>query len=139
MVQMVCSVIKPILSILSYHWFHVSGENPGTIFFKQYSDSEESSFYAFEYGFTPLELNNLPEEIVPAGLDLKRQWYLYEQIRHSALFADLSCPKPSLPKPSISDPRSHDHEPADSSEANTFMWTVSAARRHKETCPGSLN
>ena len=81
----------------------MSEDNPGIIFLKQFSDSEESSFYALKDGITIPDLNSLPEEISPAGLDIKRQWYLYEQIRpfrHSTLYADLTCPKPSSPKPS---------------------------------------
>ena len=37
------------------------------------------------------------------GLDIQRQWYLYENIRQhfkSTLAAEKTCPKPKLPKPS---------------------------------------
>ena len=45
----------------------------------------------------------MPDKTDIPGLDLKRQWYLYEQIRphcKSNLAADLTCPKPKSPKPS---------------------------------------
>jgi len=52
---------------------------------------------------TALELSpeNLPDDIQPAGMDLKR-WYLYEEIRPlcmSSADVDLTCPRPSQPKP----------------------------------------
>lgn len=48
--------------------------------------------------------NLLPEAQAPKGLDAKRQWYLYEQIRPfcpTILQADLTCPRPEpeVPKP----------------------------------------
>ena len=52
-------------------------------------------------GATP-DLSLLPEEVKPKGLELERQWYLYEKIRplcHTNLARDLTCPKPTLPKP----------------------------------------
>ena len=47
-------------------------------------------------------LSSLPSLTEIPGVDLKRQWYLYENISqhcNSRLAADLTCPKPSLPKP----------------------------------------
>lgn len=45
--------------------------------------------------------HSLPSVIQPAGLDSKRQWYLYEQIRPfcKPLTEDLICPLPLVPKP----------------------------------------
>lgn len=48
---------KTIPNILSYHSFRVSEKNPGTVYLKQYSDSEESSFYALKDGIGLTELN----------------------------------------------------------------------------------
>lgn len=48
------------------------------------------------------DLSVLPEEVQPKGLDLERQWYLYEKTRplcHSNLARDTTCPKPLQPKP----------------------------------------
>ena len=44
----------------------------------------------------------MPTKKEPKGLDAKRQWYLYEQIRPfcpTTLQADYTCPKPTVPKP----------------------------------------
>ncbi|KAF6027391.1 hypothetical protein EB796_014291 [Bugula neritina] len=44
----------------------------------------------------------LPTAISSKGLDLQRQWYLYEQIREFCkpeYTQDLVCPRPSFPKP----------------------------------------
>ncbi len=43
----------------------------------------------------------LSSRIFPKGLDLDRQWYLYDKIRvlcHSNLSRDITCPEPSQPK-----------------------------------------
>ena len=51
--------LKSIPNILSYHSFRVSEENPGIVILKQFSESEESSFYALKDGFTVQDLKHL--------------------------------------------------------------------------------
>ena len=46
-------------------------------------------------------LKGLPQLTPIIGLDIQRQWYLYENIRQhckSTLAADITCPKPTQPK-----------------------------------------
>ena len=90
----------PIPNILKYHSFRCNAANPGCVFVKLYSDSAENMVQVIQ-GATP-DLSLLPEEVKPKGLELERQWYLYEKIRplcHTNLARDLTCPKPTLPKP----------------------------------------
>ena len=52
-------------------------------------------------------LSTLPEAAVIPGLNLQRQWYLYENISQhckSKVSADITCPKPSQEKPSAAPP-----------------------------------
>ena len=98
---------KPIPSITSYHNFRVSVDKPGVVFVKAYSDSEEVSINCLKNSeITSIDCSLLPEALAPKGLDAKRQWYLYEQIRQfcpTVLQADLTCPKPDVPKPTTSE------------------------------------
>lgn len=85
------------------HNFRVPSSHPGTVFVREYSDSEEVAIKLLKPGADVMLLSQTsPSLIVIPGLDLKRQWYLYENIRcNSTLAADITCPKPPEPKPSI--------------------------------------
>lgn len=94
---------KPIPAITSYHVFRVSADKPGHVIVKEYSDSPETSIYCLkDPSDKTIDLSLFPAVLEPKGLDAKRQWYLYEQIRQfcpSNLEADFTCPKPEVPKP----------------------------------------
>ena len=54
----------------------------------------------------------MPETKEAKGLDAKRQWYLYDQIRPfcaSTLQADFTCPKPTIPRPTSNTTTLHVH------------------------------
>lgn len=93
----------PIPKITTYHHFRFASENPGKVFLKEFADSTETVVGLCNTD-ADLELDpdELPEEIQPSGMDLKRRWYLYEEIRPFCLSSkdiDLTCPCPSQPKP----------------------------------------
>ena len=70
---------------------------------KEFSDSEEISINVLKVDYQLLLTAGMPGMTEIKGLDEKRQWYLYEQIRpfcKSNLAADFTCPKTSVPKPS---------------------------------------
>ena len=70
---------------------------------KEYANSEEQTFNIFKKGVTASSLKGRkPTPILPKGLDTKRQWYLYDEIRpfcSTNLAKDVTCPKPSVPRP----------------------------------------
>lgn len=68
---------------------------------KLFSDSEESIQELMKIPGTVPTPGDLPEVIVPAGLDAKRQWYLYDEIRDFVKeeCKELVCPHPAVPKP----------------------------------------
>jgi len=73
------------------------------VFIKEFVDSLEEAVDLRKVE-TALELSpeNLPDYIQPAGMDLKRRWYLHEEIRPlymNSADVDLTCPCPSQPKP----------------------------------------
>ena len=94
---------KTIPSITKYHVFIVKQDQPFSIILKQHSRAEKESL---NIGKQPVPEGTLPLEIHAKGLDLERQWYLYEKIRpfcSCTLAGDITCPKPSEPKPTVGD------------------------------------
>ena len=92
---------RTIPHILTYHNFKITDSASGNVELKEYSNSTKSSCSILKSGSDLSMLNSMPELAVVHGLDLQRQWYLYENIRQhckSNLAADMTCPKPALPK-----------------------------------------
>ena len=70
-----------IPNILSYHRFSVSSGEEGIMNLRQYSDSPNQSYKILRSGMCASSIIGFPESIDVPGLDLARQWYLYENIR----------------------------------------------------------
>ena len=94
---------KTIPNISTYHGFKMKSSAPGVVFVPEFSDSKEKKENILR---TDADISLLassePNPTQIPGLDAKRQWYLYEQIRphcSSVLAADLTCPKPTVLKP----------------------------------------
>jgi hypothetical protein len=93
--------------ITNYHHFCIERTNPSIIVVKKRKDSEKITVKLLkkEFPFSKDQLpTKLPERLTPAGLSLKRQWYLYDQIRcHIPDESDKNqtCPQPKLPKSEI--------------------------------------
>lgn len=93
--------------ISNYHHFRVERKNPSILVVKERKDSEEIKVDLTKNKF-PFSKNQppkkLPEQLFPTGLSLKRQWYLYDQIRcHIPDENDKNrtCPLPEIPKSKI--------------------------------------
>ena len=85
--------------ITSYHIFRFDQQYPGMVFVREYSHSPKHSFQILK---SHPNATDRPQQILPKGLDIERQWYLFEKIRpfcSSRLAADITCPKPIAPKP----------------------------------------
>ena len=73
---------RTIPNITKYHHFRVNKDTPGVVYLKEFCDSEEEEYTLFKRGITSLSLSGKkPSKLVPPGLDAKRQWYLYDEIR----------------------------------------------------------
>ena len=92
-----------IPNISTYHSFRVCDSKPGVVFLKEFSDSPEVEHRILKKGITFDAITDAePQRTRIPGLDLNRQWYLYEHIRQhckSTLAKDFTCPKPTEPKP----------------------------------------
>lgn len=72
---------RTIPNISTYHNFRASEGQRGDIELRQYSSSEKTCFNMLKSDADTSKLNTLPELTHIPGLDLVRQWYLYENIR----------------------------------------------------------
>jgi hypothetical protein len=91
--------------ISNYHHFRIERKDPLILTVKEQKDSKEVKIELekkkFSFNKQPQEL---PKQLLPAGLSLKRQWYLYDQIRcHIPDENDKNqtCPQPKQPKSDI--------------------------------------
>ena len=129
-VEFLKSKYKPVPSITSYHVFTVRNAKPDVISLQVHSNGEEKHLSIEK---TRPSTDRLPQELHTKGLDLERQWYLYEKIRpfcSSNLAADLTCPKPSLSKP-----RSQVDRGEDEDNTSTATSSESATKRKRTvTC-----
>ena len=88
---------KEIPNITEISTFHFTAEQPGIVQFKR---REESSWEAIRLLKKPrfvFSSNNRPSVIVPQGLDLERQKYLFKEIRgfiRNPKRKAITCPKP---------------------------------------------
>lgn len=82
-------------SIKKYHHFRFSASEFGILYAKQYSDSVEERFDLLK-NKSSIVIDGLPDVIPSPGLDMKRQWYLFNSIRDfcSEAHQDTVCPKP---------------------------------------------
>ena len=127
--QFLSNHFKVIPGITSYHIFRFDNQFPGVVFVRKHSQSPEHSFQVLKTHPNPTDH---PQQIFPKGLDIERQWYLYEKIRQFCscnLAADITCPKPTAPKP---------HQEPDPIAATATESPVRATKRHLcSVCKGS--
>ena len=93
---------KPFPGIKKFQNFRFDAEHPGKLFAKISTDTE-----VVEFDLLRKPVAYLPRQgaqpIVPPGLPLQRQWYLYNQIREYVkdLLQDVVCPLPNSGAPII--------------------------------------
>jgi len=87
--------------ISKMHHFRFTSDHPGHVFVRNSSDDTERKIKLIkDISWQPSKLN-LPEQIIPPGLSLERQWYLHNKIREFCPdnVKDLVCPLPAMPLP----------------------------------------
>ena len=81
----------------NYH-FRFTSSSPGAVFVKKASGDNKKKINLLKDPSWQPTCNELPELIIPLGLSLEHQWYLYEKIREFCSDSkDLVCPKPQHP------------------------------------------
>lgn len=84
--------------ISKMHHFRFTADQLGVVFVKNYSDdAEERQINLLKLVTWKPDLQDLPPQIIPPGLTLERQWYLYQKIREFCPddVKDIVCPEPS--------------------------------------------
>ena len=102
--------------------------------FKEFSNSQEICINILKVDHQLLLTAGMPSLTDVKGLDEKRQWYLYEQIRpfcKTNLAADFTCPKPNVPKPSGS---SEDTVTSQSRSGQNEECTSKGTKRKCSSC-----
>ena len=91
------NLFKPIPSILKYQHFYFSSNNPGMVELRECADSEKITV-DIRKPRMEIDLSHMPSLIIPPGIPLDRQTYLYEQIRVfcEPEYADITCPPPNI-------------------------------------------
>ena len=68
--------------ISQMHHFRFSADHPGVVFVNNASDDlKERKINLLKSNTWRPTPTNVPERIIPTGLSLERQWYLYQKIR----------------------------------------------------------
>ena len=91
---------RPFPGISNYHHFRLDVSEPGTVFAKEYNDSEEIQYTIALSDNFPDSMQELPTEITPPGMSVDRRQYLFDNIRQfcaTAEAAELTCPAISHP------------------------------------------
>ena len=76
------------------HHFQFTANYQGFVFVRNFSDDTEKKIR--DLSWQPSK-DSLPEQIIPPGLSLERQWYLYNKIREFCPddVKNLVCPEPA--------------------------------------------
>jgi len=93
-------MIKTALKGISQlHHFKFSATHLDCVFVKTSSDDVERCIKLLKDLTWRPSASNLPPVIIPQGLSLERQWYLFDRIREfcSDETKDLVCPQPTTP------------------------------------------
>ena len=129
---------RSIPNILSYDSFRATCQEPGIVYLKEFSDSNETQCNILKPDVDMEEMYTLPNSTDIPGLGLQRQWYLYEQIRpqcKSTLAADLTCPEPSMPKSQDDESESSCSISIDSTTRKRTCSVCHNPGHNKRTCP----
>ena len=131
--------LHTIPKITDYHHFRFEESSPGVVFVRALASDQETQVRISPACTT---FSGLPAEMVPKGLDITRQWYLYNEIRQfcsSPEAANLTCPLPSAQPSSTIFPE----EPQTTSKrkracSHCHQEGHTKTKRGKITCPKLL-
>ena len=85
--------------IKTYQHFRFDASMPGVVHYKTSSDSEEQMIVLLKNTAWSPQASSLPNPVVPAGLSVERQWYLYNTIAEYCpeTVRERVCPKSNTP------------------------------------------
>ena len=82
------------------HHFYFTSTAPGKVFVKDTVDDNQRCIDLLKSSWHPSSCD-LPTPIIPPGLSLEKQYYLYDKIREFVPrdLQDVVCPQPAQPWP----------------------------------------
>ncbi|KAH3781538.1 hypothetical protein DPMN_159369 [Dreissena polymorpha] len=97
------TLFHPIKNVTKFHQFHVSVDHMGVVECREFSDSPvvRITFRKVSKMNVNVSCDNLPKEMLAKGLDLDRQWYIFEHIGELCRTDEAKnciCPKPATDK-----------------------------------------
>jgi hypothetical protein len=128
------AMFKPIPNITTYHHFRFEKKSPGVVFVRELVGSPEKAIVISSQ--KTLDPKDLPQEVVPKGMNATRRWYLFDEIAKfcsSPETARITCPRPSDPKPSVGHAASLQTEGDSTTTDSTTTEGVGKGKR-KRTC-----
>ena len=138
------ALFAPVPNVTSYYHFRFTEDHPGTVFVRQFADTEEKQVVIIKAHST-IDKTALPPALAPFGLSEERQQYLFDHIRPfcDEKYRDETCPQPSSQKRSRSQALLNDTEdpPAKQSKrlcSNCRMPGHTKTKKGQITCPKLL-
>lgn len=115
------------------HHLRFCASSPGIVFCREKANSPEVSISLLKKSNTPVSFDEDPEILVPAGLSVDRQWYLYNKIREFCpdRSKDVTCPLPSYPQPPSPPP---EERTPSRSPSPVFIETVEPSTKRARLC-----
>lgn len=91
----------PLPGIKRFHHLHFTRQRPGVVLAKEFQHSPEQEFELLRPDANVRQ--EVPCQQEKPGLDAKRQWYLFDQIRDFCTeeTKDITCPRPSVPRSGV--------------------------------------
>ena len=89
---------NPIDNVLKYNYFAFDANKPGYVEVRTKPGDQPRSLFLLKQKYMRFQERRYPPEVLPEGLSLERQTYLYKEIRgfiRDPKNLDLTCPVPS--------------------------------------------
>ena len=130
--------LNKLVGIKSFHHLRFSHDHKGPVFVKLKSDSPEVEHKLLKHDWCPTSME-LPERVLPSGLSLSRQWYLYNKIREFCPeeCKDTTCPKTAVPEPTATTCTRSATSSSSTTTTTTTTATVSTASTAGSTASGT--
>ena len=97
----ISSIFTPVQHITSYHHFRCMDTDLGSVFVREFADSEEKKVVVRQNA--AFDKTRLPSILTPPGLSEERKQYLFQQIRPycDEEYRDITCPQPRAQKRTV--------------------------------------
>ena len=124
-----------VIQIKRQHHFEITITSPGKLHTREFADTiNKEQTLLKNLSWNPKD--EFPEENIPVGLSLKRQWYLHDKIAEfcSDQTRDFVCPRPEYPRPSATPRTTPPPSLPTTSTSSTTQTNTSAPKKRQRIC-----